>query len=199
MENLDWKLVLGILAGILTVIGYVPYFKDIFAGRTKPHLYTWLIWAVTQGTATAALLYGGGKFGSIVLIVGLILVLAVLGFSFKHGTKNITRGDTITLLVALSATVVWWQLNNPLLSVIMVSAIDGLGYIPTFRKTYKEPYSETISFWVIMAVVAVLGIIANAEYNLLTVTYLSVLAVANTAVVLLSFLRRKGIQRPATY
>ena len=196
MENPDWKLVLGILAGILTVIGYVPYFKDIFAGRTKPHLYTWLIWAITQGTAVAALLYGGGKFGSIVLIVGLLLVIVVLGLSFKYGTKNITKTDGITLVIALLAIVVWWQLNNPLLSIIMVSAIDGLGYIPTFRKTYKEPYSETISFWIIMAVVMVLSIIANAEYNLLTVTYLSVLTIANVAVILISSLRRRVTQHP---
>ena len=162
-------------------------------GKTKPHLYTWLIWAITQGTATAALIYGGGKFGSISLIIGTVLVLVIFIFTFKYGTKNITKSDTITLIVALLAVVVWWQLENPLLTVLLVSAIDGIGYIPTFRKSYKEPYSETISFWILMAIAAILSILANSEYNLLTVTYLAVLAVANIIVASICLIRRKTI------
>ncbi|MBP9818442.1 MAG: hypothetical protein KBC87_00545 [Candidatus Pacebacteria bacterium] len=165
----------------------------MFARKTKPHLYTWLIWAITQGTAAVALIYGGGKFGSISLIIGTVLVCVIFIFTFKYGTKNITKGDTATLVVAMLAVIVWWQLKNPLLSVLMVSAIDGIGYIPTFRKSYKEPYSETVSFWILMALAAVLSILANAEYNLLTVTYLTVLAVANIIVASICVIRRKTI------
>lgn len=190
LENLDWRLVLAIVTTILVIIGYVPYFKDIFLNRTKPHLYTWLIWAITQGTATAALLYGGGNFGVLGLITGTVLVIIIFGLSFKYGTRNITKSDTAALIAALLAIVVWWQLDSPLLSVFMVSAIDGLGYIPTFRKTYQEPYSETISFWVIIAIASVLIMISNAEYNLLTMTYLSVLAIGNIIVVVISLSRR---------
>jgi len=197
-ENFDWRLVVAITATVLTIIGYIPYFKDVFAKRTKPHIYTWMIWAITQGTATVALLYGGGKFGSMSLVIGTVLVLFIFGLSFKYGTKNITKVDTITLIVALSAIVVWWKLNNPLLAVIMISMIDGLAYIPTIRKSYAEPYSETISFWIIMAIVSTLTIVSNAEYNLLTVTYLSVLAVANVATALVISIRRRAVQNPST-
>ena len=194
IENIDWKLVVGILGGILMVIGYIPYLKDIFAGKTKPHLYTWIIWTLTWGTALVALLYAGGKFGSIVMIVGMILVLWVLGLCFKHGTKNITKSDTVTLILALLAIVAWWQLKDPTISVIMVTAIDGLGYIPTFRKTYQEPYSETMFFWFIMAVVTLLSMLANAEYNFLTMFYLGVVTAANITVAMIILLRRKTLK-----
>lgn len=187
---------IALIATILTIIGYVPYFRDIFAKKTKPHLFTWLIWATTQGTAAAALLYGGGKFGVMSLIIGTLLVSVIFVLSFKYGTKNITRSDTIMLVVALLAILVWWQLNNPLLSVLMISAIDGLGYIPTLRKSYAEPYSETISFWIIMAVVSILTIISNAEYNFLTVTYLAVLITGNTTVATICYVRRRVVHIP---
>ena len=193
IENVDWKLVVGILGGILMVIGYIPYLKDILAGKTKPHLYTWIIWTITWGTALVALLYAGGKFGSIVMITGMILVLWVLGLCFKHGTKNITRSDTVTLIFALLAVVAWWQLRDPTISVIMVTAIDGLGYIPTLRKTYQEPNSETMSFWFIMAAVTFISIVANAEYNFLTVFYLGVVTLANITVAMTIVLRRKAL------
>lgn len=193
LENLDWKLVLAIFTVILVVIGYVPYVKDIFANKTKPHLYTWLIWLITQGTATVALIYGGGKFGSLGLIVGTVLVLVICGLSFRYGTKNITKGDTITLFFALLAILVWWQLDNPLLAIFMVSAIDGLGYIPTVRKTWEDPSSETTFFWVVMAIVNVLTLLANAEHNFLTMTYSIVLGIGNAVMVFVIKSRRKAL------
>ncbi|MCK5332439.1 hypothetical protein KAJ41_01080 [Candidatus Parcubacteria bacterium] len=193
---MDYKLIIAIVAASLTIIGFIPYFRDIFAKKTKPHLYTWLIWVITQGTATVALLYGGGKFGSISLIIGTILVFVIFLLSFKYGTRDITITDKIVLALALLAIVIWWQLENPLLALLMVSAIDGAGYIPTIRKSLKNPWSETLSFWIIMAIVDCLAIISNAEYNLLTVTYLAVLFVLNMVVVFVCINRRRFVVRP---
>lgn len=104
--------------------------------------------------------------------------------------------DKIVLALLFVAVIVWWQLDNPLIAVLMVSAIDGGGYIPTIRKTFKDPWSETLSFWIIMSIVSGLSIISNAEYNFLTVTYLSVLLVANIIVSLICITRRKVIAKP---
>lgn len=194
-EFIDLKFIIAVFATALTVFGYIPYLRDILKKKTKPHLYTWLIWLITQGTATAALLYGGGKFGSFSLILGTILVFFNLLLSFKYGTTDITLSDKIVLALALLAIIIWWQLDNPLIAVLMVSAIDGAGYIPTIRKSFKNPWSETLSFWAIMAVVDILSIIANAEYNFLTVSYLAMLFVANMAVVLVCFFRRQVVEK----
>jgi hypothetical protein len=191
---MDIKLFLAIIASIITVLAYIPYFKDVFKGKTKPHIYTWIVWAITQGTASAAIIYGGGNFGAISTTIGTLLVIVICLLSIKYGTKHITRNDTIVLIFALLAIVVWWMLDSPLLAVIMITLIDGLGYLPTFRKTYKEPNSETLSFWVAMTVVTVITIIANAEYNILTVAYLTVLAIANTAEAIIIIWRRKMIK-----
>lgn len=176
---MDYKLIIAIIAASLTVIAYIPYFRDIFAKKTRPHLFTWLIWSITQGIAAVALLYGGGKFGSISLIIGTILVLFIFLLSFKYGTKNITKSDKVVLLLSLFAIIIWRQLNNPFIAILLISTIDGAGYIPTIRKSFKDPLGETLSFWVMMAIVDLLAIIANAKYNILTITYLSVLLFAN--------------------
>jgi len=191
---INFKFIIAIVATSLTVIGYIPYFRNIFQKKTKPHLYTWLIWGITQGTATVALLHGGGKFGSFSLIIGTILVLFVFLLSFKYGTRDITTSDKLVLALALLAILIWWQLDSPLIAVLMVSAIDAIGYIPTIRKSLKDPWSETLFFWVIMAIVDLLTIIANAKYNLLTVAYLSTLFAANAIVIISIYFSRKKIK-----
>ncbi len=192
---MDFKFIIASIASLLMITAYIPYFKDIFAHKTKPHMFTWLIWGITQSTATVALLYGGGKFGSISLIMGTILVTVIFLLSFKYGTRDITNSDKLVLILALIAIIIWWQLDSPLVAVIMISLIDGIGYIPTIRKSIKNPWSETLSFWIIMAIVDCLAIMANAKYNLLTVTYLSVLFVANISVVLVCSIRRHKINK----
>ncbi len=193
---MDIKFILALLSTAVTVIAYYPYLRDLFHRKTKPHAYTWLVWAITQGTATAALWYGGGNFAAISLTVGMLLVLTIFFLSFKYGTKNITKSDTVVLFLALLAIMVWWQLDSPLLAVLIVSAIDGLGYIPTLRKSFIEPWSETVSFWISMSAASVLALMANGEYNLLTVTYLATLGVANAIVALLCLTRRKVVPKP---
>jgi hypothetical protein len=56
----------------------------------------------------------------------------VMLLSLKYGTRNITRSDTIILILALAAVFVWVQLDNPLLAVIMVTLIDLAGYVPSW-------------------------------------------------------------------
>lgn len=194
LNNLDFKLIASLVAVGLTVYGYFPYFRDIFRNKTKPHLYTWLIWLITQGTAAVAIWLGGGNYAVFSFIIGTVLVALVVLLSFKYGTKNITQSDTCAFIAALLAIAVWWGLNNPLPAVLMVSAIDGIGYIPTFRKSFAEPWSETLSFWLIMAAVDILIIISIADYNLLTITYPATLAFANISVWSICFFRRKALQ-----
>ncbi len=187
----DVKIIFAIAATILMLIGYYPYLKDLFARRTQPHLYTWLIWAITASIATAGVLTGGGNLGVLPMVAGTALVIFVCILSIWYGSKDITKSDTITLIAALVAIVVWVQLDNPLMAVLLATAIDGFGYIPTFRKSYSEPHTETPFFWLVMSGNSFLTLLALDAYNLLTTTYLVVLGLANLALYLLILHRRK--------
>jgi len=184
-------LFLGVASVLLDGVGYYPYFRDIFRKQTKPHLYTWLIWIITQGTATVAMIYGGANFGAWPFITGTILVALVFALSFKYGTKDITRSDTVLLIFALLAVAAWWLLDSPVASVAMVTAIDAIGFIPTIRKSYADPWSETIFFWVTMSIIDILAILALEQYNFLTVTYSVMLVIGNGIVIAVCFFRRK--------
>ena len=83
----DIKIILAIIATFIGIVAFFPYLKDTLNRKTKPHAYTWLIWALTQGTAVFAMLYAGGGIGAMNLAVGLFFVFAVFLFSLKYGTK----------------------------------------------------------------------------------------------------------------
>ncbi len=194
--GLDWKVLAAVAAFIIGTAGFVPYFWEIFKRRTQPHIYTWLIWCLTQGIGTAGILYGRGGLVGYSLVFGTCLVFLVFLLSFKYGTKNITRSDAVILVFAVLAIIVWWQLHNPVLAVLMVCVIDGVGYLPTYRKLYAEPWSEHATTWVLFIISYIFALLALDTYNLLTVPYMLLCAVANLLLVVLALIRRRTIPKP---
>jgi len=192
--RMDSKLLFAVVSIVISTISFVPYIRDILKGKTRPHAYTWLIWIITQGTAAAGIWHGGGGVGTIGFVSGTILVVAVFLMSFKYGTKNITKSDTIILIMALLAILVWWKLNSPVTAVLMVSAIDLLGYIPSYRKTFYEPWSETALTWFGFVVANMFGIAAMQQYNLLTLSYILTITLANGLMVILCLVRRNQLK-----
>lgn len=173
-------IIYALIASVASLVGYVLYIRDIRHGAVVPHPYTWIIWILTQSTAVLTLLYGGGLFGSVNLIVSILLMMLVLTIALRRGTYTIiTTSDTIVLCGALGAFVGWFFVENPLWSLIVVTVIDASGYWPTYRKTYSAPRSEPIIFWILMSVSMFFTIMATAEYNVYTLPYTLTLLTGN--------------------
>jgi hypothetical protein len=188
--DIPLKIVSAFIATAIDVSAHAPYFRDMLRGRTRPHAYTWLIWTITQGTAVAALFYGGGGWGALSLSIATLLAFLVFLFSLRFGTKNISKGDTLILITALLAVFVWWQLDHPLAAVVMVSAIDFFGYFPSIRKSFADPWSETLISWSAFSIANVFSLLALAEYNFLTMTYIITMTSANILLISICLIRR---------
>jgi hypothetical protein len=193
---MDYKIAFAIVATVISMVSFFPYLRDIFRLKTKPHTYTWLIWVITQGIAVVGIYYGKGGIGGLELTISTILVGMVLLFSFKYGTTNITKPDTLILIIALLAILVWWKLNNPVAAVLMVAIIDVLGFIPSLRKSYYDPWSETVITWIGFVIGNCFAILALREYNLLTLSYIASIATTNAILAIVCIVRRQSIPKP---
>lgn len=194
--EINLKMAFACLAIVAAIVGSLPYLRDMFRKKTKPHAYTWLIWVITQSTATAGLIHGNGGWGAVSMVVGTSFCAIIFLLSLKYGTRNITKSDTIVFIAALFAIVVWWQLKSPLLAVLMVSVIDFLGYVPSFRKSFEEPWTETLISWAIFIASNVFTILALSDYNLFTLLYILVISAANLTIFTICLVRRRVIVEP---
>lgn len=192
---MELKLAFAVIANIITVVGYAPYIWNIFAGRTKPHAFSWLIWFLLTGIAFFAQAVSGGGTGSWVtgfsaLVSGVIFVLAV----FK-GTREYTRTDLVSLGVAGVAIVLWLVTDNPLLSVLLVTVTDAVGFIPTFRKSYNRPDEETALAYGMAALKFGLSLFALQSYSLTTWLYPASLVLMNGLFTSLLLVRRRQLKQ----
>ena len=188
----DYKTICAITAAVIGAGCFVPYILDIYKSKTKPHAYTWLIWTILQVTGVIAMYYSGAGIGILALAIGSVLCGYVFVLSLKHGTKNITTFDTVCLIGALGAIGVYIFLKDPLLSIILISAIDVAGFLPTLRKSWLEPYSETVSMFAFFAISGTFTILALKDYSFTTALYPATLMAINITATIVIVLRRQS-------
>lgn len=191
MDN--YKTIIGLVAVAIAAISYVPYFKDVFAGKTKPHAFSWLVWGVLNAVIFAGQVADGGGAGAWVVGFTAVVTLGIFVLSLKKGEKDIRLFDWFCLVAAGLAIIPWIVTENPLASVILITIIDLLGFIPTIRKSYHEPHQETLVTYVLSTVKYFFGIVALQNYSAVTLVFPIAMVAIHIIFITLLVVRRKQL------
>jgi len=191
---MDYKIVLGITATVLAFFSYIPYFRDIWQGKTKPHAFSWLVWGTLTAIAFAGQVADKGGAGAWVTGFTAVVCLLIFAAAVWRGEKRITTSDWLSLLGAAVALGLWGLTKSPLLSVILITLIDAFGFFPTFRKSYFKPHSETLITYVISSFKFVLALIALDNFTVVTSLYPISLVLMNGAFAVMLVIRRQHVK-----
>jgi len=192
----DPKTLIGLLAVALTFVGYFHYFRDIKRGQTKPHVFSWLIWSITTGTVYALQVSAGAGPGAWVTLALAVIMVLIFFLSLKPGDKRIKPIDIVFLVLALGALPLWLLVEQPVLSIILLIIIDVLGFGPTLRKSWSEPYSENLPFYVITTFRHAITLFALSEYNIITYLYPIAWVAVNAIFSIIIIIRRRAVAPP---
>lgn len=190
------KEIVGVVAVVLTFIGYVPYIRDTVRGKTKPHIYTWFIWGLVTAIAFGLQISDNAGPGAFTTLAAAIVCFIIFGFGIRQGDHDITTSDTVFFLSSLVALALWLFAKQPVLSVILVSVIDMLGFIPTIRKSWKKPHEETLISYATNTFRFGLAILALQNYTLITMLYPITWIIANGLFTIFLITRRKQVSAP---
>jgi hypothetical protein len=180
----------------MTLTGYWFYFRDIFANKTKPHAFSWLVWACLTSIAFAGQLDDHGGPGSYVTGTTAVAAFIIFFLAIKRGEKHVALSDKINLAAAGIAVIPWLLTHNPSFSAVLISIIDFLGFLPTIRKSYMKPYEETLIHYVLAGLKFALAIVALDNFTIATWFYPASLVVADLLFVIMLIVRRRAVGAP---
>ena len=180
---------------LLAIISYIPYIRGMIKGTTRPHAFSWFIWAILTFIAFFAQLDQGGGVGSWLMGFTAIITLGISIAAFFIGKRDIKRSDWCCFIVSLAAIPLWIVTKDPTFSVILITTIDAIAFYPTFRKAFTKPYEEVMFTYMISTLKFLIGIFALEAYNMNTVLYPLSLVIMNGVFVLLLIWRR-GLLQP---
>lgn len=183
----------AIVAALLAIVGNVPYVIDVLKGRVKPHAYTWFVWSLVSLIVFFGQVQAGAGIGALPTFASEVFTLIIFVLSLKFGFKGASRTDLYFLIAALLSFIPWLLTKDPTLSVIMAVGIDFIAFMPTLRKTWKHPETETPILYGSNVLRHILALFSLQAYNIATTLHSISMITLNTlmTVFILRKVRRK--------
>ena len=151
---------LGVIAGVLTLIGFIPYWWAILQGSTCPNRATWWIWTIVGIIIAFSYRASGAQSTMWVPIVYVIGPFCTALLSIKFGADGWTKLDTICVLGVAIGLILWGVYRSPQLTLGLNIGIDFLGALLTIRKSIRDPDSEDLFSWLLFALANIINLLA---------------------------------------
>lgn len=191
-----YKELYSAIAIVLTVVAFFPYIRSILKGETKPHVFSWVIWGSTTFIVFLAQLKDGAGVGAWPIgVSGLITIYVAFLAYLKKSDKTITLIDWCFFLSAMASLPAWYFTSDPLWAVVILTAVDVLGFGPTVRKAYFHPFDENLTFFSIFIARNLIVIMALEHYSLTTVLFPAVIAWSCMALIVIVVFRRRILSK----
>ena len=178
---MDDRALIGAVAAVIALVSYIPYFRDILAGKTTPHAVSWLIWGVLTVIGFAGQVAGNAGPGAWATGFTALVCLLVFVAGLVNGRTSIALVDWASLAGAAIALALWGITNDPMFSVVIVTAIYAMGFVPTFRKSWFLPHEETAATYFLSGLRCLVSLFALTEFTLVTALYPAAILVMNWA------------------
>lgn len=195
---MEYKEFLGAAGVLISLIAYAIYFRDIFWRGTKPHAFSWLVWAILGGIAFAAQTLGGAGAGSWVIFVDTIACSCFFILALFKGEKSYTTLDWASLVLAFFSLLLWWITKSPTLSVLLITLVEVFAFVPTYRKSFHKPFEESASLFIVGTVKYTASFFALSVYSIDTAFYVGALVFINAIFVMMLLLRRRQLSNEPT-
>ena len=193
----DYTYILWIMTVIIGIVSYIPYIRDMFRWTTKPHVFSWFLrWIASLILFIGKWDSGAGAWSRAnLLLVGVCFFIA--GYGLSHdSSKYITLSDYIVGALALLAFVLYFLTDGRFRPMFLINITDILSFIPSIRKSWYDPLSETSSMYLISGIKFCLMLFATAEYSFITLSNTILWIFLNFSFVMFLHIRRRQLSNP---
>lgn len=153
---------LVITMSLVQLIGISIYIKDIIRGNTKPNMVTWLLWSAAPIIGSIAAFSSGARWATLPVFMsgfGPLLVFVFALFNRKSYWK-LENFDYVCGAFSVLALIFWAITKQPLIAIIFAIISDLLAAIPTLKKSFSNPETESTAPYVTGLLSSIAAILA---------------------------------------
>lgn len=184
--------ILLLIGAFLPVVSSATYMWAIATGEVRPQVTTrFLLMAITI-LSLASLLAAHDHTGVWLALTSAIQSVVLWVFALWKGTGSLFNRLDMTCLGLCAIGVIFWIVSGQSLTGLLASmAADVFGCAPSIYKTWRQPYTETITFYALDAV-AGLCILFSTAITWLNALFPIYIFLINAVFVVVIVLRRQG-------
>jgi hypothetical protein len=133
------------IAIVLSGLGGWIYIRDTLRGVTSPNRVTWSLWGLEGVLAFGVEVQQHVGLASwMTLMLGLV-PFAIVAASFRnsHAVWTIGTFDIVCGSISLAGLIFWAFVNEPTIALVSFVCADQAAGLPTLRKSWLAPSSES--------------------------------------------------------
>lgn len=134
------------LGALVQIAGIYVYIKQTLKGETKPNRVTWLMWSIAPLIGTAAGISDGVGLAILPVFMSGFAPLLVFIVSFKNKKAywKLEKFDYVCGTLSALALILWGITKEPMIAIIFSISADLFAAFPTFKKSWKQPETESV-------------------------------------------------------
>jgi hypothetical protein len=135
------------LAAFASLLAALAYIHSMFKSATNPNRVTWLMWSIAPLIAAAAAISNGVGWAVLPVFMAGFSPLLIFTASFfaKKAYWKLSKIEYLCGALSASALALWYITDDPNIAIVLAIVSDGFAAIPTLRKAWNHP--ETESAW----------------------------------------------------
>jgi hypothetical protein len=189
----DWRDALGILSVALAVLAAVIYIAQTLRGDVRPHPLSWFLFGVLSLTGYLVQRDQGARQGSWTLLAMTVICFLFVAVSVARGERTFSRTEWAFVAAAGAVFVLYLFTRDANVAAAMTTAIDALGYGPTFTRGWSFPRKDSVTSFAINGAKFVPSLMAMDPISFATSSYPATLLVLNAAVAMMLLVRRRAL------
>lgn len=163
---------MGILAGVVSLLAYIPYIASIIRGKTVPSRTTWWILFFVGMVALMAYKDSGASNTTFFLVGDLVGSFLVALLSLLYGKDGFLFFDKICFLGAILSFGFWiFFQEDPSIAFSVSIVVEVIAMVPTLKKTYFFPLEEDVSGWLFTFFASIINLYAIENWLFIIVFY----------------------------
>ena len=190
----DIASIAGKFAGIISLSAFVPYILSILRKETKPNRASWLIWAIVSFIIALSYRAAGASYAFLAPVGYVIGSTIVLILSIRNGVGGWTPFDRSCLIGVAISLVLWRIFDSPISALLINLFIDLLGTLPTIRKAWYQPETESKVAWSLFSLGTIVNLFAIEKWIFSMAVYpVSMIFIVGTVTVFVLWTKRPQV------
>ena len=189
----EWRDALGLLSVALAVLAAVIYIAQTLRGEVRPHPLSWFLFGILSLTGYLVQRDEGARQGGWTLLAMTIICFLFVAASVARGERSFSRQEWAFVAAAGAVFVLYMFTRDANVAAALTTAIDALGYGPTFVRGWSRPWKDSATSFALNGVKFVPSLMAMDPISFATSSYPATLLVLNAAVTIMLVWRRRAV------
>lgn len=153
--------ILGVMAGLIHVVAFALYHRQMLLGTSRPNRATWTLWVFISTLNCISYIAMSRDIvkGLLPIASTSACIVVFIASLFKGRLSRLNLGDYVNLVLGFISLFVWWAYRSATYANLLLQVCIFISFVPTYKGVWQDSSNEKSLPWFVWSSAYILNII----------------------------------------